>query len=213
MKKFYFFTLFSAFWLVQQYAVAQKTSTIAHQTGLKAGLNLSSWAEGGSGQSYPVYSYRLYNSNVPGLQIGVWHQFTLSKKIAVAAELYFATKGRSFDYVLNDEDKSHQERTLGLMLPVLFCYQLVPKLSIEVGPAVNYIFTKTITSDITRIVLYAANWNISATGGLLYQLNKRWSTDLRYEYGLSNVLKNEPRGNKQIQNRSLQLSVQYHLGR
>ncbi|QIP15952.1 PorT family protein [Spirosoma aureum] len=213
MKKFYFFTLFTTFWLVQQYAVAQKASTITHQTGLKAGLNLSRWAEGGNGQSYPVYSYRLFNSNVPGLQIGVWHQFTLSKKMAVATELYFATKGRSFNYILNDEDKSHQERTLGLTLPVLLCYQLVPKLSIKAGPAVNYMLTKTITFDLLRSLLYISSWDISAMAGLSYQLNNRWSTDLRYEYGFGNMLNHEPPGYKKIQNRSLQLSVQYQLGR
>ena len=217
MKKLYSLTFFIAFWLCQQLAVAQnipqKSEGITHQTGLKAGLNFSQWVEGGSGLANTLDSYRVPNGNIPGLQIGIWHQLTLSKKTAVVAELYLATKGRTYKYIQDNVPTSKYERTTAITLPVLFRYQLLPKLSIEAGPAVNYIFPQYISFSTYTISLKTAQLDISAMGGLLYQINRRWSTDLRYEYGFSSVLSYQPPGYKQIQNRSLQLSAQYQLGR
>lgn len=147
---------------------------------------------------------------MPGLQVGLWHEVNLSRKIALAAELYFATKGRSFEYIQNNETTRHPERTLGLTLPILLRYQIVPKLSLEVGPAVDYTFTKTVSLDFIGL-LHMNSLSFSAVGGLIYQLNNRWSTDLHYEYGLSNILQFTIPGNKQTQNRSLQVSMQYQL--
>lgn len=215
MKKIYTFTFLTLLGLVKNFATAQQTDstarTVTHQTGLKAGLNLSRWAEGDSGLDNPKGSFLLSSYYVSGLQIGVWHQVTLSRKMAVTAELYFATKGRSFKYIQDNVETYDPERTMAITVPVLFRYKVLPKLSIKAGPAVNYGLSKYITFEAGRDRLYTATWDISAMGGLLYQLSNRWGVDLRYEHSFSSVLSYYPPDNKQIQSRSVQLSVQYQL--
>lgn len=215
MKKLYILLCLTFLSLVKNSTNAQQMNdtvgTITHQTGLKFGINASRWVEGKNGLDNPPGSFKLYSYNVPGLQVGVWHQVTLSSKIALAAELYFATKGRTFKYIFNNAEKLDPERTMALTIPVLFRYKVLPKLSLEIGPAVNYVLSKYVQFEIGRERLYLDTWDISAMGGLLYQFSNRWGADLRYEYSFSNVLAYPQLDYKPIQNRSVQVSVNYQL--
>lgn len=116
---------------------AQRNHRNPIETGLKGGVNMSSFA-GGNSQNFK-----------PGLQIGgtVEIPLTFYKKVSVQAELQYAVQGyKGNEYSQIDMETKEVIETLKLedvtmhylYLPITFKYYVNPNFSIELGGQIGY---------------------------------------------------------------------------
>lgn len=116
---------------------AQRNHRNPIETGLKAGVNLSSFA-GGNSQNFK-----------PGLQIGGTIEIPLSfyKKFSVQAELQYAVqgyKGKDYDQIIFETKEVTESLKLEdvtmhyLYLPITFKYYVNTNFSVELGGQVGY---------------------------------------------------------------------------
>lgn len=148
--------------------------------GLKAGLNLS-----GASESYSISIPSRDLSLKPGFQAGSWVTIPLADKIAISPELMFAQEG--FDW--NEGfDRTIHLYYLNLNLPVT--YQLVEKLSIEIGPQIGKILNANyrvngLGNDYDNN--YIDGLDLALFLGTKLTLSSQVDLGLRYIYGLSDI--------------------------
>ncbi len=124
-----------------------------------------------------------------GYILGLITQRNLNEKFYVRPELFLSVKG----YKLNDAP-----RTTGsfyyVNLPVLFGYNLSPKVSFYLGPQVGVlgpVYFNDKNSKRSRNVKKANGYNTFDAGagaGINYKLSAKASVDFRYNQGFTNVL-------------------------
>jgi hypothetical protein len=88
-----------------------------------------------------------------------------------------------------------------LGVPFLIGKRIVNKLSVEVGPEINYLIAKDNYPD----------FDLGLQAGLVYDLFKKLDAKINYYHGLSNTLSLIIDGPPSLQNRMVALSVGYKL--
>ena len=156
------------------------------------------------------------NENKMGYQVGIIAQEQMSNKVYVRSELFYSLKG----YKLDDEQGTTVDFHY-INLPVLIGYKLSSNFSAFLGPQLGYlaaVYSKDENrerSDNLRNVYNEYDLGIGV--GVSYILTPRISVDLRYNYGLTNILVTnfiDSSGNKEVSellknNRSLEISFNY----
>lgn len=219
MKKFTFILLF-IFWV--------STSLLAQvSVGVKAGGALSGHATEGLGVGSSEFIKPTY---LGGLFVSV----PLTEKLSLRPEVLYSRKG-------NQDNRNFIQRfnLHYINVPVMLEYQVLNKLSVELGPEVSYLMSTSISYGLsTEFISLSDNptfeelllasyrdLDVALNLGVGYQLWNRWSVNLRYNIGVLDIsddftipVVREPGGEPEPlvlslprYNRSLQLSVGFRI--
>jgi hypothetical protein len=152
-----------------------------------------------------------YKKDVKGIQAGVSLQAGITPAFSVVTEFYFMMKGgklKSGNPLTNSEII---QRLYGLELPVLARFHF-GQFHLNAGPSIAYNLsgTRKINGTSSDIAFNSASNDFKrfeagaqAGGGYTFHIKqKRVALDLRYNYGLTNISRNQ-----EIHNRSLVVSI------
>ena len=158
------------------------------------------------------------NVNRIGYQIGIIAQEEISNKIYVRSELFYSLKG----YRFNDDQGSIVSYNY-INLPILVGYKLSTRFSVFLGPQLGIlgpVYFKSENSKRSENIAKRIDFNkvdVGIGAGVNYSITPRISVDLRYDYGLTNILVadfTDMSGNKVVaevirNNKALELSFNY----
>jgi hypothetical protein len=177
--------------------------------GIKAGANLNSLSSSSSLGD-------IYKSNV-AFHIGVFGQLHLKGKFFFIPELQFNQRGAS----IKDGPSSDVRINLNYIdLPILFSYQPVKKINIDVGPNISVKTSAVATDGKTTNNLdsiYDKNIDLGISTGLRFNLSDKVAIIGRYYYGISSVEEitvadvNNNKTKFTFANRTLQFGLSYKL--
>lgn len=181
--------------------------------GIKGGLNSSNFSGDTEGMDFKPRV---------GFNIGAFAAIKLSEKITLQPEILFSTQGAKAENVSADVNGVNYTADIKFNLsyinvPVMFKYYVADKFNLEAGPQIGFL-TSAETS--TQLVGYSQTVDQDAKDyfesvdfgfnlGAGYDFTKNVSAGIRYNIGLSNVLKTQPGDNSESQNSVLSLSVGY----
>ncbi len=131
--------------------------------GIKGGVNLSKINNG---------------KNKLGMAIGAYAEFKISDKFSIQPELLYSKQGAKFG--------SNKLKLNYINVPVLAKFSLINKISIEAGPQVGYLLSK---SEGTLAKSNYKKLDLSAVIGLNYQISKTIGIGARYNLGLKDITK------------------------
>jgi long-subunit fatty acid transport protein len=154
--------------------------------GVKGGLSMSSTSEEGA-------------SSLLAFHLGGFAEFKISDKFAVQPELLYSAQGAKFtggNLNLNY-----------INIPVMAKYYVADAFSIEAGPQIGFLMSAK--SDGTDIKDACNSTDFGLNLGAGYNLNETMSLGLRYNMGLSNVIKDVAGVSTDSKNSSIQLSFGY----
>lgn len=171
--------------------------------GAKAGLNVSNFSSRGG------------NSLIPqiGFHIGIAGEIKASRIFAVAPEIVFSTQGAK-------EKVENTKITMAsnyLNIPVMARFYVIDALSLEVGPQFGFAVgmnakVKDGNREFEHKLKSGDDYNVfdfMVGLGLTYNYKHKFITSVRWNYGLTDVLKgNDIPSNK---NSLFQLSVGYNF--
>ena len=180
--------------------MAQKTFTF----GPKVGLDYThQWGKNINDESALNY------------QVGVFMEYRLNNKFAIAPEVVFATHKRpkmeripwwSDEYPARDMTTTYQTNYINI--PVMFKYYVTPSLSIDLGPQFGFKvydkYTDKWEEDGKMIKrkhnMYHRNFDFGLSLGATYNFTERFFVQARYTLGLIPISKgsNAKNGNAQL---------------
>jgi hypothetical protein len=185
--------------------------------GLKAGVNISS------------FDGSITNKSLFGPQVGSFAEIILNDKLTIQPELLLSFQGAELEYSFRQnfyEPISQKRLKISLYylnLPITVKYNFIDKFSIIGGPQIGYLVKATQknksnqfeilnSSDETDIKNLYETISYSFNLGLNYIINEEMFVDVRYNYGLSNIM----HGNSNlfgtgIKNNVIQFSIGYRL--
>lgn len=206
MKKLLFSLIFLS---IINLANAQEDNT--WNTGIKTTFNMSNFYMGS----------HWHNNWDIGYSFGFSFQRKISDKFRVQSELFFekASGKQNLKYHAKlSEDKSEviqsQISTQSIEIPILLQYFINDNIYISLGPQLGYIFNNNIEGDESNIRQYenifdyTYSFNTIQVGGVIavsYQLENGIGFDLRYYYGLTEIMNDIQYSNRQC------LSVGMHM--
>ncbi len=154
-----------------------------------------------------------YKKSLIGLQVGVSFQAGLTPKFSLVSELYFLMKGGGLEAENPLTLEESNIRLYTFELPVLARFHF-GKIHLNTGPSVAYNFYGSqkigdSTSDLSfgNLEEDFERWEfgVQIGGGYTFRTKKkRFTLDIRYNYGLTDVSKS-----KSIYNRSLIASLHF----
>ena len=173
------------------FALMTITTANAQNFGVKGGLNISSL----SGEDVEDFDAKT------GFHFGVVAEFMLSEAFAVQPELLFSTRGAS----VSEDGDDYSLNLNYITLPLLAKFYPVTGFSIEGGvlPAFN-ISAKEKYNDESADLENIKNFDFGAAIGAGYVLPSGLFFQARYNFGLSEIVKDVD-----AQNRVMQLSIGY----
>jgi hypothetical protein len=190
------------------FANAQKA-----QFGIKGGLNISNF----SGDTQGVD----FKSRV-GFNAGVFAAIKLAEKITLQPEILFSTQGAEAENVEVFVDDMLFTGDIKFNLsyinvPVMLKYYAADKFNLEAGPQIGFLtsaktstkmdgYSQTFDDDAKD---YFESVDFGLNFGAGYDFTKNISAGIRYNLGLSNILKTEPGDNSKSENSVFSLSVGY----
>lgn len=190
------------------FANAQKA-----QFGIKGGLNIAN--QNFSGEEAPS------PSSLIEINVGGFVEIKISEKFAIQPELLYSTQGSSFDLDLElDEgffETSNKFKLSYINIPVMFKYYADKKLSLEAGPQIGFLTSsnlvvktlgQTLTQD-SKALFKSIDFGLNIGAG--YDLTKKLSASLRYNFGLANIAETENGDNTKIINSVFSISLGYKL--
>ena len=130
--------------------------------GVRAGLNVSNLDY----EPGPLFG----NTHRNGFAIGFFAEYGLSESFSISPEIQFSAEGA----------KEEEHRLDYIQLPVLFKYHFGDKLSLGAGPMFGL---KAWEHEDGY-----NNFAFSVLGGIEYVITDMFFVDVRYHYGLSNVI-------------------------
>lgn len=188
------------------FANAQKA-----EFGIKGGLNVANQNYSGDGAPSP--------SSIIGFQIGGFVEVKIAEKISIQPELLYSTQGSKFNMVVNNDGTDYDtENTFKLSyinIPVMFKYYATNKFSLEAGPQIGFLVDSKLKTDVLgqSVTQDAKNLFESIDFGLNiganYDFTKKISAGVRYNLGLTNVMKTESGDNSEVKNSVFSLSLGY----
>ncbi|WP_168193945.1 porin family protein [Pontibacter sp. SGAir0037] len=187
---------------------------------IKAGANLSS-------MNTEDEFLEVFNSNVGnriGYQFGLMAQLDMNNQVYVRPELIYSSKG----YKVSGNTTPAQQTAVRynyINLPVLFGYNMTPKISAFLGPQFGIlasVYAKdkgSERSDNLKSIQDYNDFDFSIGAGVNYRLNTRISADIRYNYGFTTILhavyfdraENEIESDLLKNNKSFEISINYSL--
>jgi hypothetical protein len=158
--------------------------------GAKGGLSMSSNTLG-------------EHTSLLAFHLGGFAEFKISGKFAVQPELLYSAQGGKVsaggaDYTTNLNY---------INIPVMAKYYVADAFSIEAGPQIGFLMSAK--SDGTDIKEFCNSTDFGLNLGAGYNLNETMSLGLRYNMGLSNVIKDVAGVSTDSKNSSIQLSFGY----
>jgi hypothetical protein len=177
--------------------------------GVKAGANLNTLTASSSVGD-------IYKSNV-AFHFGVFGQLRIKEKFSIIPELQLNQRGA----VLSSSQSPDIRINLNYIdLPILFSYQPIKKISVDLGPDISFKTSATAsdgktTSNVDN--LYANNIDFGVSTGLRFNISAKVAIIGRYYYGLSSVDEityldvNANRTIIKFVNRTLQFGLSYKL--
>lgn len=159
--------------------------------GIKAGVNISSF-DGSSS---------IINKSLIGPQVGGFAEIKLNNKVSIQPELLLSMQGSELEYSFYYYENKYRSKInlYYLNLPVIVKYNIVDKFEIFAGPqigclikAIDHDKTKKFdirNNDETYIKNVYETISYSFNFGLNYKITEQIFADLRYNYGLTNIVK------------------------
>lgn len=163
-------------------------------------------------------------SSLIGFQIGGFAEVRLSEKFAFQPELMYSTQGviesSSEEFGWDSYSEEFKTKLSYLNIPLMVKYYATPKLSFEFGPQISFLLSakldysyeenyegiissETESEDLKDFV---NSYDFGLNLGVGYDFTKKFSTGLRYNFGLSNVNKD---GDASVKNGVFSVSVGY----
>jgi len=200
--------LSSLFVLAVSLTYAQKA-----EFGIKGGLNSSNFSGDTDGTDFKSRF---------GFNLGVFAAIKLSEKITLQPEILFSTQGAEaenieafVDDMLFTGDVKFNLSYINV--PVMIKYYVVDKFNLEAGPQIGFLtsaktstkldgYSQTFDEEAKK---YFESVDFGLNFGAGYDFTKNVSAGVRYNLGLSNILKTELGDNSESQNSVFSLSVGY----
>ncbi len=208
MKQLMFAVLFTAL------TAAVKAQDFTY--GLTAGSNLSTMRHTGDGEQ-PKF--------VIGFQLGAFAEWPLADKINLRPELQYISVGYKYP---PDDNVGFREKIDYVTLPLMAEYSVAEKLKVGLGP---YVSVKIVAkykfipyseedaefedesvfeyTDADNDEFKTVDFGLGA--GISYQLLPKFGVGLRYNHGLSSILKVENTDGSQGYNRFFTLGLSYTI--
>ena len=186
--------------------------------GLKASLNLSNHSKTVTFPQFPP-PYKRETKPMLGYQFGAFYSSPIGSKLTVVAEANFSLIGSRNQYVteqimLNPDGKTYyyNDRIGYLEIPLILRYNF-NKFYLGLGPSVAIKLFSKITNIENRTTKGFNYRSLDAAANVVvgYKISKKLEVNLRYSYGMMNIL--EDRFNQVTKNRFLNLSLLYLLKR
>jgi long-subunit fatty acid transport protein len=187
------------------------TNAQSAKFGLKAGLNVANQVYSGSVAPSP--------SSIVGFNLGGFVDVKITDKFSIQPEVLYSTQGSKFNMtVFNGGTNYNTENTFKLAylnIPVMFKYYAAEKFSFEAGPQIGFLIdSKLVVNVLGQSVSQDAKdlfekIDFGFNLGAGYEISKKFSTVVRYNIGLSNVIKTESGDDSKINNNVLSLSLGY----
>jgi long-subunit fatty acid transport protein len=179
--------------------------------GIKGGLNVANQNYSGDGAPSP--------SSIIGFHIGGFVDVKISDKFSIQPELLYSTQGSKFnlDVPYDGQDYS-TENTFKLAyinIPVMFKYYAAAKFSLEAGPQIGFLVDSKLKTNVigqsvsqdAKDIFESIDFGLNLGAG--YDFTKKLSVGIRYNLGLTNVMKTESGDNSEVKNSVFSLSVGY----
>lgn len=181
--------------------------------GIKGGLNSSNFSGDTEGMDF--------KSRI-GFNVGAFAAIELSEKITLQPEILFSTQGAKVENVTADVNGENYTADINFNLsyiniPVMFKYYVADKFNFEAGPQIGFLtsaetstkldgYSQTVDQDAKD---YFESVDFGFNLGAGYDFTKNISAGIRYNIGLSNVLKTQPGDDSESQNSVFSISVGY----
>lgn len=168
--------------------------------GIKAGLNVSDIVLNNvvNPDLEADYKTRL------GPHGGLYASFRLDETWSFAPELLYSQKGvKAVGTLINLNYAT---------LPLLVRYKVADNLHVEGGPEVGYLFLARSKFGKVNDV-YSNSLDIAVNIGVVYLLSKKMFLGARFGAGFSNLIDDSSGSGIKYQNRVLQFSIGYEIGR
>ncbi len=198
--------LSSLFVLAVSFTYAQKA-----EFGIKGGLNVANQNYSGDGAPSP--------SAIIGFHVGGFADIKISEKFSIQPELLYSTQGSKFNLLVNTNGSNYDTENTFLLsyinIPVMFKYYATEKFSLEAGPQIGFMVDSKLKTDVigqsvtqdAKDLFESVDFGLNLGAG--YDITKKISAGIRYNFGLTNVMKTESGDNSEIKNSVFSLSVGY----
>lgn len=172
--------------------------------GVKGGLNIAYMSIDG-------------RESLPGFHAGILTRLPLSENYFLQPELNYTVKGARFPEYFYPFDMNFKLNYI--TMPVLFARKATNHLSIMLGPEISYLLDGKLEvgDQPSNGTDGFAAWDVSLDIGIAYEVTKHLGVDLRYNYGILDVIDimfvdangQSLGGLDEGKNRVLQLSISY----
>ena len=156
--------------------------------GVKGGLSMSSNSEEGA-------------KSLLAFHLGAFAEFKVSDKFAVQPELLYSAQGAKF----SEAGASSTFNLNYINIPVMAKFNVAEAFTLEVGPQIGFLMSAKAEGVDFKELCNSTDFGLNFGAG--YNLSETTSLGLRYNMGLSDVLKNQVDGSSK--NSSIQLSFGY----
>uniref|UniRef100_UPI00404B4390 porin family protein n=1 Tax=Fulvivirga sp. TaxID=1931237 RepID=UPI00404B4390 len=156
-----------------------------------------------------------------GIHVGIFASADVTEKVDMQIELLYSGKG--YQFVETAFSESGNLNLNYITFPLLVGYKATEEIRLSIGPELGYLISANSKFGPDRIDV-SDKWDnkldIGLAAGLDYTLSEKICAGVRYTHGFSSVVANayvsDNNGNStgeraKFQNRSLQLSLSYHL--
>jgi opacity protein-like surface antigen len=179
--------------------------------GIKGGLNVANQNYSGDGAPSPT--------SIIGFQVGGFVDIKISDKFSIQPELLYSTQGSKFNLLVNTDGSNYDTKNTFLLsyinVPVMFKYYAAEKFSLEAGPQIGFMVDSKLKTDVigqsvtqdAKDLFESVDFGLNLGAG--YDFTKKISAGIRYNFGLTNVMKTESGDNSKIKNSVFSLSVGY----
>ncbi|HLV38582.1 porin family protein [Xanthomarina sp.] len=151
--------------------------------GIRVGLNISNL----DFEPHPNFD----NNHRNGFAIGVFGEYDLSKKVAIAPEIQFSAEGA----------KAQDLRIDYIQIPILMKYRFNDTFSVGAGPMAGV--------KIWEFEDGMKNFAFSVVGGIEVFITSDIFIDARYHYGLTNVIDDD--STFEAKNSNIQIGVGFKI--
>lgn len=148
--------------------------------GVRAGINVSNL------DFEPDATFDNQHRN--GFAIGFFGEYDLSASIALAPEIQFSAEGA----------KDRSLRVDYIQAPILLKFRIGDRLSLGAGPLVGV--------KIHEFEDGYRNFSFSGVGALEFMITDEFFIDVRYHYGVTNILDDNP-ANLEAKNTNIQIGI------
>lgn len=183
--------------------------------GIRGGLNMSN-LEGDVENTENYYSFH----------IGFFTSFKITDRLSIQPEIQYSSQGADYEYTFSEADLQGSEdgelRFQYLNLPVMFKFDIAKGFFVQAGPQAGYLaHSKQVTNYIEKqegnivyqdyssrnLRKFTNEIDYGVTAGIGYQFKDGLFAEVRYYYGLNDVIKDM----EENRNSVFQFSIGYRF--